>query len=178
MARDFYEVLGVGREASEAEIKKAYRRLAMQFHPDRNDGDPAAEEKFKEATEAYEVLRDPQQRARYDQFGMAGIGHGPAGGAGGFGFQHVDLAEALGIFMRDFGGMGGFDAFFGGGQRARRQQRRGQDVRASVTLSLDEIAHGASRTLKLKTLDRCDVCDGTGAKPGTRATTCTTCNGA
>lgn len=176
MARDYYEVLGVERGATEAEVKKAYRRLAMQYHPDRNDGDPAAEEKFKEATEAYEVLRDPQKRARYDQFGMAGVRGGA--GAGGFGFAHVDLAEALGIFMRDFGGLGGFDAFFGGGQRARRQQRRGQDVRVSVSLSLDEVAHGATRTLKLKTLDRCEPCGGTGTKPGTEPATCPTCGGA
>jgi len=177
MARDLYDVLGVERTASEAEVKKAYRRLAMEYHPDRNNGDKAAEEKFKEATEAYEVLRDADQRARYDRFGMAGIKGGGAG-ASGFGFHHVDLAEALNIFMRDFGGLGGFDAFFGGGQRARREQRRGQDVRVKLRLTLDEVAHGVTRTLKLKTLERCDACEGSGAAPGSSPQTCTTCGGA
>jgi len=173
MPRDFYDVLGVQRDASEADIKKAYRRLAMQYHPDRNDGDKAAEEKFKEATEAYEVLRDPAKRQQYDRFGTTG----PSAGPGGFGFAHVDLAEALGIFMRDFGGMGGFDSIFGGGQRARREQRRGQDVRASIRLTMDEVAHGATRTLKLKSLDRCDACGGTGAKKGSGTDRCGTCGG-
>jgi molecular chaperone DnaJ len=177
MARDLYDVLGVERTASEAEVKKAYRRLAMEYHPDRNDGDKAAEERFKEATEAYEVLRDPDQRARYDRFGMSGIKGGPAG-AGGFGFHHVDLSEALNIFMRDFGGMGGFDAFFGGGQRARREQRRGQDVRVKLRLTFDEVAQGVTRTLKLKTLERCEACDGGGAAPGSSPQPCSTCGGA
>lgn len=174
MARDLYEVLGVEQQASEAEVKKAYRRLAMEYHPDRNNGDKASEERFKEITEAYEVLRDPQKRAQYDRFGMAGV---KGGGAGGFGFAHVDLAEALNIFMRDFGGLGGFDAIFGGGGRQRRTRRRGQDVRATVRLSLDDVAHGAKRTLKLRSLDRCDTCEGSGAKPGTATKPCPTCRG-
>jgi molecular chaperone DnaJ len=174
MARDLYEVLGVQPQASEADIKKAYRRLAMEHHPDRNNGDKASEERFKELTEAYEVLRDSQQRARYDRFGMSGVG---GGGPGGFGFAHVDLAEALNIFMRDFGGFGGFDAIFGGGGRQRRTRRRGQDVRASVRLSLHDVAHGTKRTLKLRSLDRCDGCEGSGAKPGTATKPCPTCHG-
>ena len=105
---DFYALLGVPRDCTEADIKKAYRKLAMEFHPDRNPA-PDAEAKFKEITEAYEVLRDPQKRAAYDRYGKAG-----AGGQSGFGFHHVDLSEALNIFMRDFGGMGGFESFFGG----------------------------------------------------------------
>lgn len=177
MARDLYDVLGVERTATEAEVKKAYRRLAMEHHPDRNDGDKAAEEKFKQVTEAYEVLRDPGQRARYDRFGMAGIKGGGAS-PGGFGFHHVDLAEALSIFMRDFGGLGGFDAFFGGGQRARREQRRGQDVRVKLRLTFDEVAHGVTRTLQLKTLERCHACEGSGAAPGSNPQTCPTCGGA
>jgi molecular chaperone DnaJ len=177
MARDLYDVLGVDRNASEAEVKKAYRGLAMEFHPDRNDGDQAAEEKFKEVTEAYEVLRDPQQRAQYDRFGMAGV-KGSGAGAGGFGFHHVDLAEALSIFMRDFGGLGGFDAFFGGGQRARRDQRRGQDVRVKLRLTVEEVAHGATRKLQLKTLERCEPCEGSGAASGSSPRPCPSCGGA
>ena len=118
---EFYALLGVARDASEADIKKAYRKLAMEFHPDRNTA-PDAEARFKEITEAYEVLRDPQKRAAYDRYGKAGLG-----GAGGpQGFHHVDLAEALNIFMRDFGGMGGFESMFGGGERrAPGDGRRG-----------------------------------------------------
>ncbi|NIM51105.1 MAG: molecular chaperone DnaJ [Gemmatimonadales bacterium] len=174
MAKDLYDVLGVDANASDTEIKKAYRRLAMQYHPDRNNGEKAAEEKFKEVTEAYEILRDPRQRAQYDRFGMAGV---RGGGAGGFGFHHVDLAEALSIFMRDFGGFGGFDSLFGGGERARRAQRRGQDVRATLKLTIEDVAHGVTRKLKLKTLERCDHCGGSGAKPGTSPVQCRTCGG-
>lgn len=173
MARDYYEILGVSRDASEAEIKKAYRRLAMQYHPDRNNGDKRAEEKFKEATEAYEVLRDPAKRAQYDRFGRAGVG----AGGGGFGFAPFDLSEALDIFMREFGGMGGFDAFFGGGQRSRRTRRRGQDLRIKLSLTLDEVARGAARKLKLKTLVRCETCGGTGAASGSGPVVCRLCGG-
>ncbi len=175
MAHDFYDVLGVERNATEAEIKKAYRKLAMQYHPDRNGGDKVAEERFKEATEAYEVLRDPQKRVQYDRFGAAGLRGG--GGPSGFGFGHVDLAEALNIFMRDFGGLGGFDAIFGGGGRQRRTRRRGQDVRATVRLSVEDVAHGATRTLKLRSLVRCDRCEGSGAEPGSGTQVCPTCGG-
>ncbi|HEX6104397.1 MAG TPA: molecular chaperone DnaJ [Gemmatimonadales bacterium] len=167
---EFYALLGVPREASEAEIKKAYRKLAMEYHPDRNPA-PEAEARFKEITEAYEVLRDPQKRAAYDRYGKAGVG----GAAGGFGFHHVDLTEALNIFMRDFGGLGGFESIFGG--RARQETRRGQDVRVTVKLSLAEVATGVKKNVKLKSLERCSNCAGSGAKPGSRPTTCTTCNG-
>jgi molecular chaperone DnaJ len=168
---DFYELLGVTRETTEAEIKKAYRKLAMEFHPDRNPS-PEAEARFKEITEAYEVLRDPQKRSAYDRFGKAGVG----AGAGGFNYHHVDLSEALNIFMRDFGGMGGFESLFGGG-RARQDHRRGQDVRVTLKLSLAEVATGVKKSVRLKTLDRCAVCNGSGAKDGTKPTTCTTCGG-
>jgi molecular chaperone DnaJ len=167
---EFYELLGVPRDASEAEIKKAYRKLAMEYHPDRNSA-PQAEARFKEITEAYEVLRDPQKRAAYDRYGKAGVGAG-----GGFGFHHVDLSEALNIFMRDFGGLGGFESLFGGGGR-QRDARRGQDVRVTVRLSLTEVATGIKKSVKLKTLERCTNCSGTGAKPGTKPTSCSTCGG-
>ncbi|MBA2459404.1 MAG: molecular chaperone DnaJ, partial [Gemmatimonadales bacterium] len=168
---DFYALLGVPREATEVEIKKAYRKLAMEYHPDRNSA-PESEARFKEITEAYEVLRDPQKRAAYDRYGKAGV----AGGAGGFGFHHVDLSEALNIFMRDFGGMGGFESLFGGGQ-SRQDARRGQDVRVTVKLSLAEVATGVKKTVKIKSVDRCSNCSGSGAKPGTRPSPCTTCGG-
>ena len=166
---DFYALLGVPRECSEAEVKKAYRKLAMEFHPDRNPS-AGAEAKFKEITEAYEVLRDPQKRAAYDRYGKAGVG-----GQGGFGFHHVDLSEALNIFMRDFGGLGGFESIFGGGRR--QDPRRGQDVRVTVKLSLTEVATGVKKTVRLKTLERCTTCAGSGARPGTQPSRCTTCGG-
>src|SRR3972149_1116985 len=120
------------RDAGGADNKKAYRKLAMEHHPDRNNGDKAAEAKFKEIPEAYEVLRDPQKRAAYDRYGMAGI----RGGGRGAESMHFDLSEALSVFMRDFGGLGGFDAFFGGGQRAQRDRRRGQDLKVALKLTL------------------------------------------
>src|SRR3982750_1238993 len=126
---DFYAVLGVPRTASDDEIKKAYRKLAMTYHPDRNNGSKEAEERFKEITEAYDVLRDPQKRAAYDRYGEAGLR------GGGSGFHHVDLSEALGIFMRDFGGFGGLDDLLGGQGRA---QRGGNDVKIAMPLTLAE----------------------------------------
>ena len=167
---EFYALLGVPREASEAEIKKAYRKLAMEYHPDRNPS-PEAEARFKEITEAYEVLRDPQKRSAYDRFGKAGVG-----GAGGFNYHHVDLSEALNIFMRDFGGLGGLESLFGGG-RTRADTRRGQDVRVTVKLTLADVATGLKKTVRFKAPDRCSTCQGTGAKPGTKPVTCTTCGG-
>jgi molecular chaperone DnaJ len=168
---DFYQLLGVARDASDAEIKKAYRKLAMDFHPDRNRS-PDAEVRFKEIAEAYEVLRDPQKRAAYDRYGRAGVG----AGAGGFGFHHVDLSEALEIFMRDFGGISGLESIFGGG-RAHAESRRGQDIRVTVKLTLGEVATGVKKSVKLRTLERCSTCSGSGAKPGTKPSTCTTCGG-
>src|SRR5918996_1930232 len=130
--RDYYEVLGVNKDASEDEIKKAYRKLAMMHHPDRNNGSKEAEERFKEITEAYDILRDPQKRAAYDRYGEAGLRGGSAG------FHHVDLSEALGIFMRDFGGFGGFEEMFGGGGR-RSGPRSGADAKVTVSLTLAEV---------------------------------------
>ena len=167
---EFYALLGVTREATEADIKKAYRKLAMEYHPDRNPA-PEAEARFKEITEAYEVLRDPQKRTAYDRFGKAGVG-----GAGGIDYHHVDLSEALNIFKRDFGGMSGLESLFGGG-RGRQDHRRGQDVRVTLKLTLTEVATGVKKSVRLKTLERCTVCDGSGAKAGTKPTACTTCGG-
>jgi len=167
---EFYALLGVTREATEADIKKAYRKLAMEYHPDRNPA-PEAEARFKEITEAYEVLRDQQKRSAYDRFGKAGVG-----GGGGFDYHHVDLSEALNIFMRDFGGLSGLESLFGGG-RGRQDHRRGQDVRVTLKLTLSEVATGVKKSVRLKTLERCAVCGGSGAKAGTRPTACTTCGG-
>src|SRR6185369_13522300 len=156
--RDYYEVLGIERGASEAEIKKAYRKLAFEHHPDRNPGDGQAEVRFKEATEAYEVLRDSDKRAQYDRFG-----HAPFGGAGGAGgFSGFDLADALRAFMRDFGGdMGGFGDLFGGGGGGRGP-RRGDDLQVRIKLSLEEIASGVEKKIKLKHSRPCGTCSGRG----------------
>src|SRR5919198_4093784 len=176
MKQDFYEVLGVPRDAAEADIKKAYRRLAMECHPDRNNGDKAAEERFKLVTEAYEVLRDPDKRAAYDRYGHQGARGGA--GAAGFSSMHFDLAEALTVFMRDFGigGGGGFEALDSlfGGQGARRDRRRGNDIKVGLKLTLAEIATGTTKTVRIKSLEPCPACAGTGAKPGTQPVRCGT----
>ena len=176
MPRDYYDVLSVSRDASEADIKKAYRRKAMEFHPDRNNGSKGAEEKFKEAAEAYEVLCDSTKRQQYDQFGHDGLRAGPGGGFGGF--HPFDLSEALNIFMRDFGGAGGFESIFGGRGRPTRDKLGGQDVRISLRLTLADVAKGAKRKVKLRTLESCEVCAGTGVAPGGSTVTCSTCGGA
>ena len=170
---DFYSTLGVPRDASEDDIKKAYRKLAMQYHPDRNGGAKDAEEKFKLITEAYDVLRDPQKRAAFDRYGEAGLRG--SGGAGGF--HHVDLSEALNIFMRDFGGMGGFGDLFGGGGRQSSGPRTGADIKFTLDMSLADVATGVEKTVSVKLLDPCDRCDGVGAEPGSKPVTCTTCGG-
>jgi molecular chaperone DnaJ len=180
VTHDYYNLLGVKRDADESDIKKAYRRLAMQYHPDRVAAGEkeAAEAKFKEITEAYEVLRDAEKRAVYDRYGAAGLRRGGAGGSpSDFGFAHFDLADALNIFMRDFGGLGGFDALFGGGERARREQRRGQDLKVTLKLDLAEVASGTTKKVKVRTYDRCGTCGGSGAAPGSKATVCGTCGG-
>jgi molecular chaperone DnaJ len=170
---DFYAVLGVPRGASDDDIKKAYRKLAMQYHPDRNNGAKEAEEKFKEITEAYDVLRDPQKRAAYDRYGEAGL----RGGTGGF--HHVDLSEALGIFMRDFGAFAGLDEMFGfgGGGRSSGSVRAGADVKVTIPLTLAEVATGVEKKINAKLLEPCDRCSGSGAEPGSKPVTCSTCNG-
>ena len=170
---DYYAVLGVDHGALEADIKKAYRALAMKYHPDKNNGEKAAEEKFKQITAAYEVLCDPEKRAAYDRYGEAGL----RGRGGGQGFSPFDLSEALSVFMRDFGGLSGLDAFFGGGQSARRDPRRGADLKVALQLTLADIATGTSKTVRVRTLDRCTECRGTGARSGAHPTTCDTCGG-
>jgi molecular chaperone DnaJ len=177
--RDYYEVLGVDRGADETAIKSAYRKKAMQYHPDRNPGDATAEDKFKEATEAYEILKDSQKRQMYDQYGHAGLGQGGFGGFGGGDFAGFDLGDALRAFMRDFGGGGGgsiFDEFFGGG--GRRRTNRGEDLRLRMPLSLEEIAAGVQKKVKVNRQVHCDVCDGSGVAAGSSKKTCPQCKGA
>ena len=169
---DFYTTLGVDRAAADDDIKKAYRKLAMTYHPDRNGGSKEAEEKFKEITEAYDVLRDPQKRATYDRYGEAGLR-----GGGGGGFHHVDLSEALGIFMRDFGGFGGLEDLLGGRGQAAAGGRAGGDIKIHLALTLAEVATGVDKEIKFKVLDTCDHCNGSGAEPGSKAHQCPTCAG-
>ncbi len=180
--RDYYEVLGVSKSATPEELKKAYRKLAIKYHPDKNPGDKEAEEKFKEAAEAYDVLSDPDKRQKYDQYGHSMGPQGfPGGGAGGYystgGMSMDDIFSAFGDI---FGGRGGFDmGNFGSaaGGRPRKRQRRGDDLRITIKLSLEDIAKGVSKTLKLKAFTKDDHCNGTGAKDGTSFHTCPTCNG-
>lgn len=175
--RDYYEVLGVDRGADEDAIKKAYRKLALQYHPDRNGGSKEAEEKFKEATEAYEVLRDSEKRARYDRYGHAGVGGG-AGGRSGFG--GFDFTDALEIFMRDFGGFGLEDLFGGrrgGRSRGRGSPQKGPDLRLRLPVTLEEVATGITRKLRVEVQNPCDACGGTGAEGGTTPSVCETCGG-
>ncbi len=176
--RDFYEVLGLSKGAGKDEIKKAYRKLAVKFHPDKNPGDTAAEEKFKEATEAYEVLSDEQKRQRYDQFGHAAFGPGSGAGGGAGGFGGVDLEEALRTFMGAFGSGGGgsiFDNFFGGG--GREDSNRGSDLRYDLEIDFEEAVFGSRRDLTFNVNVECDTCDGTGAAKGSGVETCSTCQG-
>ncbi|MBN1781812.1 molecular chaperone DnaJ [bacterium] len=168
--RDYYEVLGVARNASPEEIKKAYRQLAIKYHPDKNPGDKEAEDKFKEAAEAYEVLSDPGKRQRYDQFG-----HGGLRGAGGQGFDPFgfDLSDALRTFMEGFGGFG--DIF--GSSQGRSGPRRGNDLQIRLQLTLQEVAEGVQKKLKIKRLVSCEVCDGSGAASSNALKTCSQCHG-
>ena len=181
--RDYYEVLGIGKNATDAEIKSAYRKLAKKYHPDLNPGNKEAEEKFKEVNEANDVLSDPQKRQRYDQFGFAGVDPNYAaangGGAGGFGggFGGVDLGDIFGdIFGGGFGG--GFGGF-GGGSSARTANapRKGHDIQASVILTFEEAAHGCSKKITINRQDTCPDCGGTGAAKGTSPETCPDCGG-
>lgn len=178
--RDYYDILGVDRGADEATIKSAYRKKAMEYHPDRNPGNAEAEEKFKEATEAYEILKDAQKRQMYDQYGHAGLGQGGFGGFGGGDFAGFDLGDALRAFMRDFGGGGGgsiFDEFFGGGG-GRRRTNRGEDLRLRMPLTLEEISSGVQKKVKVNRQVHCDVCDGSGVAAGSSKKTCPQCKGA
>jgi len=177
--RDYYEILGVGRDADAEAIKRAYRKLAVKFHPDKNPGDKAAEDKFKEATEAYEVLKDPKKRQVYDQFGHTGLSGAGAAGTGGFG--GFDINDALRTFMRDFGG-GAFEDLFGGlgggSRRGRSGPVAGADLRVRLKLTLEEIAAGVEKKIRIKRRVTCETCNGSGAKPGAGTTTCPQCRGA
>lgn len=180
--RDYYEVLGVSKTATADEIKSAYRKMALKYHPDRNPGDKAAEDKFKEAAEAYDVLSNPEKRQKYDQFGHS---MGPQGFGGEGGFYHAGGMSMEDIFSQfgDIFSGGGFGSAFGGfgggsGSRARKQRtRRGSDLRIRVKLTLEEIAKGVTKTLKIPTYVKCDHCNGTGAKDGAAFATCKTCHG-
>jgi molecular chaperone DnaJ len=173
--RDYYEILGVDRNAEGEAIKRAYRKLALKYHPDRNGGSKEAEERFREATEAYEVLRDAQKRAAYDRYGHAGV----KGTAGGQGFGGFDFSDALEIFMRDFGGFG-IEDLFGGGRRGGRRSGppRGADIRIRLPLTLEEVATGVEKTLRVKVANACGDCAGTGAEGASAPVTCDTCGGA
>ena len=164
--RDYYEVLGVDKNANEADIKKAYRRVAMKYHPDRNPDDPQADAKFKEASEAYEILATQEKRAAYDQFGHAGVDPNMGGGAGGFGG---------GSFSDIFGDVFG-DIFGGGGNRGGPQ--RGSDLRYTLDISLEDAVKGTTVEIRVPSLSSCDLCGGSGAKKGSQPTTCGTCGGA
>ena len=172
--RDYYEVLGVAKTASEDEIKKAYRKIAIKYHPDRNPGDKEAEEKFKEAAEAYDVLHDPQKRQQYDQFGF----NGPmgSGGFGGFGGASMNMDDIFSMFGDIFGGHG-FGGFGGGGGRARAQQQRGGDLRLKVRLTLEEVNKGVTKKFKVRKDIECSHCHGSGAEAGSGKETCPTCHG-
>ena len=171
--RDYYEVLGVNKNASEDEIKKAYRKIAIKYHPDRNPGNKEAEEKFKEAAEAYDVLHDNQKRQQYDQFGFDGPAG--AGGFGGFGGAGMNMDDIFSMFGDIFGGRAGFGGF-GGGQR-RPQQHRGSDLRLKVKLSLNEVANGVTKKFKVRKDITCSHCHGSGAEAGSGTETCQTCHG-
>jgi molecular chaperone DnaJ len=180
--RDYYEILGVEKGASDEEIKKSYRKLAVKYHPDKNPDSKDAEEKFREATEAYEVLKDADKRRKYDQFGHAAFeqgGGGGYGGGGGFGGAGFDISDALRAFMNDFGGDSMFGDLFGSrgsSRRGRRGPARGDDLQVRLPLTLQEINSGVKKTLKVRRQDTCEVCKGSGSQSG-KQNSCTQCNG-
>lgn len=181
--RDYYEVLGVQKSATADEIKSAYRKLAMKYHPDRNPDNPEAKEKFTEISEAYEVLSNPEKRQRYDQFGHQGVNFGPGGFDFGRDFSHfqdIDLGDILGSIFGG-GGRGGFSSFFGGGRQQRtvdpNAPRRGDDMTFRLDIDFDEAVFGSERTIDLDLPAQCTQCNGTGAAPGSQRVTCKTCGG-
>jgi len=174
MARDYYEILGVQRGADNDAIKKAYRQMAMKYHPDRNPGDTAAEAKFKEAAEAYDVLSNNQKRANYDRFGHVGVNNGFGGGPGGQGFTDInDIFSAFGDVFSDFFGGGATS----GRGRSRSRARRGSDLRYFLDVELKDVLSGAQKEIQFQTDEACKTCSGSGAKPGTEPETCRTCGG-
>jgi len=172
---EYYERLGVSRDATTEEIKKAYRKLALKYHPDRNEGSKEAEARFKEVTEAYEVLRDSEKRAAYDRYGKQGL----KGGTGGPGFGGFDFADAIQVFMRDFGGFGGFEEIFGGrsGASRSREPGKGQTLRVRLPLTLKDVARGVKKKLRVAVLEVCEDCGGSGAAAGTSPIPCRNCGG-
>ncbi|AKD55811.1 molecular chaperone DnaJ [Spirosoma radiotolerans] len=176
--RDYYEILGVDKNVSTEDLKKAYRKMAIKYHPDKNPDDPTAEEKFKEAAEAYDVLNDPQKKARYDQFGHAGMG-GAAGG--GYGAGGPSMEDIFSQFGDVFGDDSPFGSFFrgaqGGGGGGRQRVRRGSDLRIKLKLNLQEVANGVEKKIKVKRHVTCNTCGGNGSKNGTAVQTCSTCSG-
>jgi molecular chaperone DnaJ len=168
--RDYYEVLGVGKDAGDADVKSAYRKLALKFHPDRNPEDPSAEEKFKEASEAYSVLSDPQKRAAYDRYGHAGVQG--AAGPGGFNPENFDFGDILGDFF-------GFGDLFGGGGGGKRRSRasRGEDVRYDLEIAFEEAVFGLNAEIQVPRMEPCERCKGAGSEPGSGPSTCPTCHG-
>lgn len=174
MDLDYYQILGVERTASEDEIKRAYKKMAIKYHPDRNPGDKEAEEKFKQAAEAYDVLRDPEKRSRYDQFGKAGI-NGGAGGFGGFNGQGMNMDDIFSMFGDIFGGRHGFGGFNSAENQTR--QYRGSDLRLKVKVNLNDVMNGVTKKFKVRKDIICDECKGSGCEKGTSPETCSTCNG-
>lgn len=174
MDLDYYQILGVERTASEDEIKRAYKKMAIKYHPDRNPGDKEAEEKFKQAAEAYDVLRDPEKRSRYDQFGKAGV-NGGAGGFGGFNGQGMNMDDIFSMFGDIFGGRHGFGGFNSAENQTR--QYRGSDLRLKVKVNLNDVMNGVTKKFKVRKDVICDECKGSGCEKGTSPETCSTCNG-
>ena len=174
MDLDYYQILGVERTASEDEIKRAYKKMAIKYHPDRNPGDKEAEEKFKQAAEAYDVLRDPEKRSRYDQFGKAGI-NGGTGGFGGFNGQGMNMDDIFSMFGDIFGGRHGFGGFNSAENQTR--QYRGSDLRLKVKVNLNDVMNGVTKKFKVRKDIICDECKGSGCEKGTSPETCSTCNG-
>ena len=172
--RDYYEILGVSKDADANSIKKAYRKVAMKYHPDKNQGDKAAEENFKEAAEAYGILNDNEKRQRYDQFGHAGVNQSAGGG-----FHNMDMNDIFSSFGDIFGsgGGGGFSDIFGGGQRRSSQQRRGGDLKLTLALTLEDIYEGSQKTVKIKRFEKCDPCSGSGAEGEAQPSKCSSCQG-
>lgn len=174
MDLDYYQILGVERTASEDEIKRAYKKMAIKYHPDRNPGDKEAEEKFKQAAEAYDVLRDPEKRSKYDQFGKAGV-NGGAGGFGGFNGQGMNMDDIFSMFGDIFGGRHGFGGFNSAENQTR--QYRGSDLRLKVKVNLNDVMNGVTKKFKVRKDIICDECKGSGCEKGTSPETCSTCNG-
>ncbi|MFT5532327.1 MAG: molecular chaperone DnaJ [Burkholderiaceae bacterium] len=178
--RDFYEILGVAKNATDEEIKKSYRKLAMKYHPDRNPDSKGSEDKFKEAKEAYEMLSDPQKREAFDRYGHAGVDPNMGGGGGGGGFGGAGaggFSDAFGDIFGDIFGNAARGGGGGGGRSAGPQVYRGADLRYNLDITLEQAAHGFDTTIRVPSWDSCEICHGSGAKPGTQPTTCPTCAG-